>query len=348
MGIARALAADPWGRFGGREGKMARIARMEASEAAARASSALNATLGENGGKQEKEEEEKIAAPSKKKEKKEKKESSSGSGSGSKAREAAKKTTIVIPPIATPEAPATPLYRPPAGWWGHSFFVHAGRLEGISDSKAKEREEEKGGERGFREADQEALAERATALKAAGKRGLGATSSSKKKEKAVGHEWKGSKVVFGDGDDGESGENDGENGDGDGDGDGDRRERKKQKKEKKEKKQKSKEEEAPPEAPSLDVSSLKWKKAAEAALSQGESGSGSGKASKKKGLPVSELAARVAAALFAKGKSAWGTLSKEDLEAALDRSLRSLCESSSRFEVDGKGRVKLAAASAKK
>ena len=227
MGIARALAADPWGRFGGREGKMARIARMEASEAAARASSALNATLGENGGKQEKEEEEKIAAPSKKKEKKEKKESSSGSGSGSKAREAAKKTTIVIPPIATPEAPATPLYRPPAGWWGHSFFVHAGRLEGISDSKAKEREEEKGGERGFREADQEALAERATALKAAGKRGLGATSSSKKKEKAVGHEWKGSKVVFGDGDDGESGENDGENGDGDGDGDGDRRARRK-------------------------------------------------------------------------------------------------------------------------
>ena len=343
MAIARALAADPWGRFGGREGKMARIARMEA-EAAARANAALNATLGEKGKQEEEggEEEDKSAAPSKqkkkhaggkkeaekaeKKEKNQRKESSS-SNTGSKASEA--KKTIVVPPLATPEAPATPLYRPPAGWWGNSFFVHAGRLEGISDSKGRE---EKGQEkaRGFTDADQEALAERTTALKAAGKRGLGAASS--KKEKAVGHEWKGSKVVFGDGD-GENGEN-GENGDGENDGD-DKRERKKQKKEKESK-------EAPP-VPSLDVSSLKWKKAAEAALSQG----GTREASKKKGLPVSELAARVAAALSAKGAAegrgkAWA--SKVDLEAALGRSLRSLCESSSRFEVDGKGRVKLAAA----
>ena len=41
-------------------------------------------------------------------------------------------------------------------------------------------------------------------------------------------------------------------------------------------------------------------------------------------------------------KKTWSK--EEDLEAALNRSLLSLCDSSSRFEVDGKGRVKLAAA----
>lgn len=327
MAIARALAADPWGRFGGREGKMARIARME-REAAARAGSALNATLGEKGGKEQeeegKEEEDKSAAPSKQKQKeKTKREKESNEAAAS---EATKKTVAVPPPplAAAPEAPATPLYTPPAGWWGNSFFVHAGRLEGISDSKEKE----KGEARGFTDADQEALAERTTALKAAGKRGLGAASL-KKKEKAVGHEWKGSKVVFGDGEGEDDCEDDG--------GADNKRERKKQKKEMKEKKEKKSKEDPP--SPPLDVSSLKWKKAAEAALSQG--GSGGAKAMKK-GLSVSELAAQVAAALSAKASA-----SKGDLEAALGRSLRSLCESSSRFEVDGKGRVKLAAAKKK-
>ena len=92
--------------------------------------------------------------------------------------------------------------------------------------------------------------------------------------------------------------------------------------------------EAPAPSPPLDVSSLKWKKAAEAALSEAPS--------KKKGRPVPELAARVAAARSASAKASSSASKKGEIEAALGRSLRSLCESSSRFEVDGKGRVKLA------
>ena len=319
MEIARELARDPWGRFGGREGKMARIARMEA-EAAAKASEALNETLGEVKAEKREKEKEKKEVPKKKEAEAEAEEKES-----SRKEKGKSKAPIIIPPslASTPETPATPLYKPHAGWWGNFFFVHAGRLEGISsDEKAKKKD---GGdpERGFTDADQEALAERTTVLKAAGKRGLGATSS--KKEKAVGHDWKGSKVVFGDDDCGNA---DGEGGD-------DEREKKKQKKEKEREKSKK--------AP-LVVSSLKWKKAAESVLSQ-DSGE---KARKKKGLSVSKLASRVAAALVSKaaaGKktSASSSTTKEELEAALGDSLRSLCELSSRFEVDKKGRVKLAA-----
>ena len=368
MGIARALALDPWGRFGGRDGKMARIARME-REAAAKASAALHETLGEKGkeGKEEEKEEEeeekeeekedkkeeekekeKGAAMEEKKKKQRKKEAEAGAGAGAERESSsgggskAKKRTkagIVVPPLAAaPEAPETPPFRPPAGWWGTPFFVHAGRLEGIPPPppdpgarRAAQRARgggEGGGGRGFTAADQEALAERTAALKAAGKRGLGAASS--RREKAVGHDWKGSKVVFGDGSDG----------DGEGAGGGENGESERRKRQKKERK--SEETPPPPPASSLDVSSLKWKKAVEAALrlSQ-ESG---GKASKRKGLPVAELAGRVARVLFSKveAKKTWSK--EEDLEAALNRSLLSLCDSSSRFEVDGKGRVKLAAA----
>ena len=287
---------------------------MEASEAAAMASAALNETLGEKG----KEEEKSAAAPSKKeKERKRKKEEVEVEVEKKKKT---KKAVIIIPPLlAAPEAPATPPFVPPSGWWGNSFFVHAGRLEGILDSKEDAKKKSKSGSKGgFTTADQEALAERTTALKAAGKRGLGAVSS--KKEKAVGHEWKGSKVVFGDG----------ENDDGDGENDGAGDEKHERKKQKKDKKKRSKETSPPASSSPLDVSSLKWKKAVKAAISTASKS--------KKGLPVAELAGRVAAALSAKQKTTW---SKRELEAALNRSLRSLCDSSSLFDVDGKGRVKL-------
>jgi hypothetical protein len=312
MRIARQLARDPWGRFGGRDGKMARVARMEA-EAAAKANAALNETLGE---------EKASAAPSSEKKEKEKKKEEKKTNEEVEVKKKAKKAAplLIPPPISVPEAPATPSYEVPAGWWGTSLFVHAGRLEGILDAKEKEKGK---GTRGFTDADQEALAERTTALKAAGKRGLGASSSSKKEGKAAGHDWKGSKVVFGDDDGEEEEEKEKEKGGG-GDGDGERAAKKQKKEKKKEKKKKT-------SSPSLNVSSLKWKKAVESALS--------GDSNKKKGLSVSKLASRVAEALSAKVET---SSSKEQLETALNGSLLSLCGSSSRFEVDGKGRVKLA------
>ena len=161
MKLAARLAKDKWGRFGGRDGKMARIAAMEAAAADA-ARARLGGTAAATAGPSE-------GAPPQKKRK--------------KATRAAPSPAPEPPPPPPPDAP--PPYTPPPGWWGAATFKHAGRLEGLDTPKPVARRGE-----GFTEADQEAAA--AAGVNKGDKRGLGAAAAGR-----LGRGWTGKKTTFG-------------------------------------------------------------------------------------------------------------------------------------------------------
>ena len=183
MKLAARLAKDAWGRFGGRSGKMARIAAQEAAAAeAARARLESAATAGGV-----------TVAPARAAGKGKKShtinarpDAKAGLGAAEASTTRAKKKARA----ASPAQPATPPFAPLPGWWGATLFVHAGRLEGL-DPTARERT-------AFTEADQLAAATGGVAK--GNRRGLGAATAGR-----IGADWAGKKVCFGDDDDEEAG-----------------------------------------------------------------------------------------------------------------------------------------------
>lgn len=160
LAIARQLAKDPWGRFGGKEGKMARIRRQEAA-LAAQATGSKNDVV---------QQPVPVPPPSKR--------------ASKKAR-----TPLVV--VIGDEQPMDVDQRVPqrvvdGQWWGARYFAWGGLL-GSSLRKTSTRQ------RGFSEQDQEALYTRTQDGKVKGKQGLGRAG---RPGHVRGVAWKGSKVVF--------------------------------------------------------------------------------------------------------------------------------------------------------
>ena len=172
--LAKASGRAPAGRFGGREGKLARVRRQEqalagrADEAlGARLAGALNpaATEGAGQGKRKREPAAAAAAPAKR----------------------------VVREVRLAEEPERAPYRPTFGdgWWGLKRFAFGGLLEGRA-------EKTRTFENGFRAEDQERLYRQAHFKKTVGKGGLGAGALGLP-AKNLGNAWKGSKTTFGGG-----------------------------------------------------------------------------------------------------------------------------------------------------
>lgn len=177
MKLAARLARDKWGRFGGRDGKMARIAAMEAATADA-ARRKLDGAPPEPSTPNAAADDKKLKAGVDARPTKKVKKDKAASNRSKQAAAAASR-----PP---PTADAPPPYTPPQGWWGAATFVHAGRLEGLDDPRPRAK---KGG---FTEEDQLAAATGGVAR--GDKRGLGAAAA-----KQLGRDWKGKKTRFGGG-----------------------------------------------------------------------------------------------------------------------------------------------------
>jgi len=207
--IAADLAAQPaWfggGRFGGREGKLARIRQQEALAAAklglacAKAELApavVSVKVSKKRKTPSKSDPPAAATPSaesaivtvtakkgksSKKRKQEATDYQAGSSAeaASAAAEAADdvpvvtKKRIVVEPVFTATTPAVPFVQTPsAGWWGAKKFTSAGCLEGIDQLQNKAQSERQQ----FDEDDQANLYMAAQNLKTSGKKGLGTKS----------------------------------------------------------------------------------------------------------------------------------------------------------------------------
>lgn len=204
LALARELAKDPWGRFGGREGKMARIAAAEAAHAAAvgdaahqthlskrqRAAQQAAAAAAEAAAEAARIAEAAVPYPPPSK------------GTTKRARDggdvrhqgADKKSRRAAPTDAdiTP-APAAVKDASPAQHWWSSIFHFAGALEGALHRRPDARAGVDG-RPAFTgtEAEQIALCDAAHAHKASGRRGLG------QGRRDAESEWQGTRVVFDD------------------------------------------------------------------------------------------------------------------------------------------------------
>ncbi len=201
------------GRFGGRDAKMERIRRQEAEEAARmREKLGLQdmkvGTSGEEGGKarakrpkkrkasdgdrDERETPEKKGKKGKKEKKGKKKEKKEKKSAGRR---------IVIEcgdqSAADEFIRAACSLTPTSGWWGCKRFTSAGALDSSPLKKVKE-------DRGFSEDQQAKIYETAQCTKASGKRGLGGGKPGRGAIKVDGAVWEGTKVTFGDDDDGKT------------------------------------------------------------------------------------------------------------------------------------------------
>lgn len=177
--IAAELAKDPWGRWGGRNGKQARIAKQEEEflqkneVAQAKKRSSVKSDLPAS--KKRKEREEKLV----KKEKKSSRKQKTGTCQDENA-------TSVEANNAMPVEVEKPVM--PESWWGHKLgFVHGGGLETLEKKGLKENEA-----KCFTEGDQTNIYKAAQSLKQQGKLGLGVKGS-----KINTNDWKGKKVLFG-------------------------------------------------------------------------------------------------------------------------------------------------------
>ncbi|DBA76077.1 hypothetical protein WJX77_000660 [Trebouxia sp. C0004] len=220
--IAADLAAQPaWfggGRFGGREGKLARIRQQEALAAAklglacakAELAPAVTAVtvskkrktpsktvLDTQAAAQPSAESALVTVTAKKaKGYKKQKQAGTSAEAASAAAEAADevhvvtKKRIVVEPVFTATLPAVPFVQTPsAGWWGAKKFKSAGCLEGIDQQQNKAQSERQQ----FDEDDQANLYMAAQNLKTSGKKGLGTKSHI---GKVTGAKWEGSRTVF--------------------------------------------------------------------------------------------------------------------------------------------------------
>lgn len=225
--IAADLAAQPaWfggGRFGGREGKLARIRQQEALAAAKLGLECAKAELAPavasvkvskrkspskiltdiQAAAQPSAESAIVTVTAKKgKASKKQKQEASDKQAGPSAEAASAvaaaavydvpvvKKHIVVEPIYTATIPAvTFVQTPSAGWWGAKKFKSAGCLEGIDQQQNKAQSERQQ----FDEDDQANLYMAAQNLKTSGKKGLGTKSHI---GKVTGAKWEGSKTVF--------------------------------------------------------------------------------------------------------------------------------------------------------
>lgn len=187
--LATQLAKDPWGRFGGRQGKMARIRAQEEAQLAALAAKAAPAAIA-TGLKRK-------ASPvplesSKTKRRKD----ADSNGSESQLPKPQPVTIIVADPIAEQLAAAHNGFSrtPASGWWGAKRFISSGAMgaggNGDKPTSTGDRQQ-------FTEDTQENLYMALHNAKTSGKTGLG-----KGKGNGIigGAKWVGSKVSFDDAD----------------------------------------------------------------------------------------------------------------------------------------------------
>ena len=207
--IAADLAAQPaWfggGRFGGREGKLARIRQQEALAAAKLGLACAKAELAptvasvkvskkrktpsktvlDSAAAQPSSESAIVTVTAKKgkSSKKRKQEAiDKQAGSSAEAASAAAEAAgdvpvvtkrVVVEPVFTATVPAVPFVQTPsAGWWGAKKFTSAGCLEGVDQQQNKAQSERQQ----FDEDDQTNLYMAAQNLKTSGKKGLGTKS----------------------------------------------------------------------------------------------------------------------------------------------------------------------------
>ncbi|GAX78692.1 hypothetical protein CEUSTIGMA_g6130.t1 [Chlamydomonas eustigma] len=196
--IAAQLAKDPWGRWGGRGGKMARIKEQEAAEAASmRQKLGLPATADSAVGTTSVDKAHGSCAASGEK-----------LGNGS-IPPPAKRGIIVV--LSIKDDPSRKVFEfkptPSTGWWGALYFRSVGSmgdLEKDLNKEGDELEDEVEGKghaapsgrsnkrQAFDEGDQEALYMRAHDLQRVGKRGLGKSDTLK----IAGGKWEGTKKTF--------------------------------------------------------------------------------------------------------------------------------------------------------
>ena len=165
LAIARQLAKDPWGRFGGKEGKMARIRRQEAALAGG-----VHTTPSMQPAPKPKVVKKKTKIPT---------------------TTTTKPVVIVIGDDKDDEAMDVdvPQRVVDGQWWGARYFAWGGLL-GSSLRRTATRQ------RGFSERDQEVLYMQTQDGKVKGKQGLGRAGRA---GELRGVAWKGSKVVFAEG-----------------------------------------------------------------------------------------------------------------------------------------------------
>jgi hypothetical protein len=214
--LAKMLAKDSRGRagrFGGRDGKMARIRQMEQEQAAA-ARAKLGVELPKSGGKSEKKDRKVEKSEKRKRQaeeggsKKRSRKDSSSSGSSSseddsdssdtnvsqeqqeQQQQASKpKPPVYIVRLPDDGKPVTPFKPTPGeGWWGAKLFASAGCLGGLDEAAEHVSRERKT----FNEDDQTALYMSAHDKQRQGRRGLGKSTTLK----IAGGKWEGTKVTF--------------------------------------------------------------------------------------------------------------------------------------------------------
>lgn len=189
--LAAELAKDPWGRWGGRGGKMARIREHEAAEA-----KATRERLGlPPSGSRDASGPPSTSSPNLK--------TGKNTGTDKEESKSSSKNRIVIVVAIKDEQRNEKLrvkfkQTPKTGWWGAAYFLSAGAMEGMEDEEETDKDKEKKTQgEGFKEADQEALYMLCHDHQRVGKRGLGKST----KLKIEGGNWEGSKKVFEDDDD---------------------------------------------------------------------------------------------------------------------------------------------------
>ncbi len=178
LAIARQLAKDPWGRFGGKEGKMARIRQQEAALMAAR-------TQGSTQGTSSMTPIHTTTLTTKRR-----KQQSAPQESSKKSKKIVTPLVIVIGQQQNEEdpqhdgAPSTSITD--GTWWGARYFSWGGLLGSGTRPKHNTR-------RGFDEQDQEALYTKTHEGKSTGKQGLGRGG---RPGELRGAGWKGTKLTF--------------------------------------------------------------------------------------------------------------------------------------------------------
>jgi hypothetical protein len=186
LALARTLAKDKWGRFGGRDGKMARIAAAEAAAAAKAGRAHAPAAPAAAAAAAETAEE---AAARKQRRKAEKAERlAEAAAAAAASRKRARAPSPPPPPPAAAAAAPSGAPPAPATWWSRLFHC-AGDLAGA------EREIKPARPRGFCEADQEALYTDAHEGKTEGRVGLGRRSGTNPLV-IGGARWAGNRVAF--------------------------------------------------------------------------------------------------------------------------------------------------------
>lgn len=140
--LAAQLARDPWGRFGGRQGKIARLRAQEEAQLAALAAKLASpqpaAVAPAKGGKRKKSgaavgEDAAGLAPAKRK-KGSKAAASATSGEGPAPAEAAlARVVLVADPVADKLSAAHTAFQPTpqSGWWGAKRFTSAGAMGSV-------------------------------------------------------------------------------------------------------------------------------------------------------------------------------------------------------------------------